>query len=116
MQLKHTRRGGRALRLGETWVIAQLGSCHLGKYPWKVAAWEKLLVNYLTFLKLPPPPPLYKILENIYHLSDKVLPSVETDTVLKEISVKSQAAEKKEEKEQEIHEKVKVKRKDSLIK
>ena len=44
------------------------------------------------------------------------MPSVETDTVLKEISVKSQAAEKKEEKEQEIHEKVKVKRKDSLIK
>ncbi|XP_023336138.1 uncharacterized RNA-binding protein C1827.05c [Eurytemora carolleeae] len=47
---------------------------------------------------------------------DKVLPSVETDAVLKEISVKSQAAERKEEKEEGAHEKVKVKRKDSLIK
>ena len=43
--------GGRALRLGrmgqgQTWEvaaleIAQLGSCHLGKYPWEVADWEK---------------------------------------------------------------------------
>ena len=23
------------------WEIAHLGSCHLGKYPWEVAAWEK---------------------------------------------------------------------------
>ena len=23
------------------WEIPHLGSCHLGKYPWKVAAWEK---------------------------------------------------------------------------
>ena len=41
---------------------------------------------------------------------------METDAVLKEISVKSQAAETKEEKEEGVHEKVKVKRKDSLIK
>ena len=35
----------RALRLGQTFEvvaleIAQLGSCHLGKYPWEVASWE----------------------------------------------------------------------------
>ena len=35
--------GGQALRLGQTWNVAawefaQLGSCHLGKYPWEVAA------------------------------------------------------------------------------
>ena len=38
--------GGRALWLVLTWIvaaweIAHLGNCHLGKYPWKVAAWEK---------------------------------------------------------------------------
>jgi len=38
--------GGRALRLGQTWKvaaweIAQLGSCHLEKYSWEVAAWKK---------------------------------------------------------------------------
>jgi len=22
------------------WEITHLGSCHLGKYPWEVAAWE----------------------------------------------------------------------------
>ena len=38
--------GGRALLLGHSWevaawVIAHLGSCHMGKYPWEVAAWEK---------------------------------------------------------------------------
>ena len=37
---------GQARRLGRTWEvaaweIAHLGSCHLGKYPWKVNAWEK---------------------------------------------------------------------------
>ena len=37
---------GRVLRLGQTWKvtaweIAQLGSCYLGKYPGKVAAWGK---------------------------------------------------------------------------
>ena len=36
---------GQVLRLGRTWEvaaweIAQLGSCHLGKYSWEVAAWE----------------------------------------------------------------------------
>mgnify|MGYP000929313377 CR=1 FL=1 len=43
---------GRPLRLGQTWEvaaweIAHLGSCHLGKYPWEVATWEK------SFGKLP---------------------------------------------------------------
>ena len=43
---------GRALRLGQTWEvaaweIAHLGSCHLGKYRWEVATWEK------SFGKLP---------------------------------------------------------------
>ena len=33
--------GDRAQQLGQTWEIAQLGSFHLGKYPWKVGAWEK---------------------------------------------------------------------------
>ena len=36
--------GGWALRQGQTWEIAQLGSYQLGKYPWEVAlaaAWEK---------------------------------------------------------------------------
>ena len=38
--------GGRALRLGQTWEVAawkieHLGSCHLEKYPWKVATGEK---------------------------------------------------------------------------
>ena len=32
---------GRALRLGKTWELSHLRSCHLGKYPWEVAAWEK---------------------------------------------------------------------------
>ena len=37
---------GQALRLRHTWdvaacEIAHLGSCHLGKYPWEVATWEK---------------------------------------------------------------------------
>ena len=103
------------LRLGETWKIAWLGSCHRGKHPWEAVAWEKTFGKAPNVSKMTPPPPLHKILENIY-LSDKVLPSVETDAVLKEISVKSQAAERKEEKEEGTHEKVKVKRKDSLIK
>ena len=39
---------GRASLLGYTWEevawdIAQLGSCHLGKYPWKVATWEQII-------------------------------------------------------------------------
>ena len=32
---------GRGLWLGQTWVIAQLGSYHSEKYPWEVAAWGK---------------------------------------------------------------------------
>ena len=37
---------GQALPLGQTskvaaWEIAQLGSCHLRKFSWEVAAWEK---------------------------------------------------------------------------
>ena len=37
--------GGRALWLGQTWKvtaweIGHLGSSHLGKYPYEVAAWE----------------------------------------------------------------------------
>ena len=47
--------GGRALLLGHSWevaawVIAHLGSCHMGKYPWEVATWEKKmpLAKYLT--------------------------------------------------------------------
>ena len=37
--------GGQALRLGQTWEIptckiGHFGTCHLGKYPWEVAAWE----------------------------------------------------------------------------
>ena len=37
---------GRAQGLGQTWKaaaweIAHLGSFHLGKHPWEVAAWEK---------------------------------------------------------------------------
>ena len=37
--------GGRALRLGQTyeiaaWEVVHLESCHLGKYPWEVDAWE----------------------------------------------------------------------------
>jgi len=31
-----------------TWEIAQLGSCHLIKYPWKVAAWERAFEKYLS--------------------------------------------------------------------
>ena len=39
-------KGGRALRLEQTWEvaareIAHLGSCHLGKYPWEVDTWQK---------------------------------------------------------------------------
>ena len=52
---------GRALRLGQTWVvaaweIAHLGSCHLGKYPWEVSAWENGLgkiSGVCIFKKLP---------------------------------------------------------------
>ena len=38
--------GGRELRLGKTWEVAaweitHLASCHLGKYPWEIATWEK---------------------------------------------------------------------------
>ena len=32
---------GRKLRLGQTWEIAHLESCHLGKYPWEVSTREK---------------------------------------------------------------------------
>ena len=40
--------GGRSLRLGQTWEVAvweipHLGSCHLGKYPWQVAIWDKII-------------------------------------------------------------------------
>ena len=43
LQLVQAR--GRVLRLGLTWEVAawelaQLGSCHLGRYTWEVAAWE----------------------------------------------------------------------------
>ena len=45
MRLEQAR--WRALRLEQTWEvaawkIAQLGSQHLGKYPWEVAAWGKI--------------------------------------------------------------------------
>ena len=40
--------GGRALCSEKTWKVpawefSQLRSCHLGKYPWEVAAWGKAL-------------------------------------------------------------------------
>ena len=43
-RLEHA--GCRALRLGQTgevaaWEITVLESCHLGKYAWEVATWEK---------------------------------------------------------------------------
>ena len=41
---------GRELRLGQTRqvaarLIAHLGSCHLGKYSWEIAAWENAFVK-----------------------------------------------------------------------
>ena len=43
--LRLEKNRGRALWQGRTWEVtawrvAHLGSCHSGKYPWKVAAWE----------------------------------------------------------------------------
>ena len=43
-RLEHA--GGRALQLGQNWVVAaweipHLGSHHLGKYPWEVATFKK---------------------------------------------------------------------------
>ena len=48
---------GRALRLEQTWEIAsleisQLGGCNLGKYHWKVAAWEKAFGKVPNIIKL----------------------------------------------------------------
>ena len=42
--------GDRAPRLGQTWevVACHLGSCPLGKYPWKVATWEKYFGNNIV--------------------------------------------------------------------
>ena len=51
--------GGQALRLGQTWEvvaweIAQLGSCHFGKYPWKKAFGKepKIIYNVSLFLSI----------------------------------------------------------------
>ena len=35
---------GRALRLGKTWELSHLGSCHLGKCPWEGASLGKNLM------------------------------------------------------------------------
>ena len=45
---RHMLQWGRSLRQGQTWEVAaweigHLGSCYLGKYPWEVATWKKIL-------------------------------------------------------------------------
>ena len=50
LQLEYTRGGGQELWLGKTWKIEHLGCCHVGKYHWEVATWEKPLEKYLTSL------------------------------------------------------------------
>ena len=56
---------GQALRLGQTleiaaWEIAHLGSCHLGKYPWEVVAWENVFGKVPNILKIRSTVPLKK--------------------------------------------------------
>ena len=42
LQLEQAR-GSRAAARMNAWKIAHLGSCHLEKYPWEVAAWGNTL-------------------------------------------------------------------------